>query len=450
MPTLKELVFGSASPGAEDQTGMIGADSLVDMETGRGTSADPTEVLTGGRNTRSDNVLLGIYRRSGFMQRIVHGPAKDAVREWFEIVPKADTPESKKKAADELQEAMAAFNVKKKLGEMLKWSRIYPRGSGLFFGVMLDNIEDQKLLSSPLPDTIRRLEYINVIDRPNTVSFEVRNTSQPTKRDYNKVDISLSGELVDPSRLVWWANDFITEDLEGLSTVNTAYGGVVAQDNALWSASHLMRVVSLVVLKSDAFVNMPKEKKLGFLARFKRLINTQSVVGIKEKEELERLNIQLTGLKEILDFIFENLSAISGIPKNVLLGRAHGVITAGEFDMLNYYAAISEFQQNVLEPIIRKIIDLFLRVENLAPYKTTKGDFSYDIEFKPLWKMSPDAQADIDKKRSETDKANIESGKISPEEARLEDPLTMHLGPFEADPDGEPSPEETGEEGGTE
>jgi len=425
---------------------MSAIDGFIDQTYGRGLSTDRTQRLEGGKGRRSDDAVLGLYRKNGFLQRIINSVAHDATREWFVATPK--NADKKTENFDEvLQQALLDHDVKGKVREMIKWMRVFSKGSGMFFGTHLDNAEEQRLIGEKLPDKIRKVDYLNVFDNPKRITIQIDNDQNPTKKDYNKPRLEIDGEKVHESRYVWMVNEFIAEDKEGLSVVDTVFDAVGAQDSALWSASTLMQMLSLLVFKSDAFVGLPPHEKGDFLSKMKSFLNTQGAVGVKENEELSRLDYKFSGLKDMFDFIFENMSGASGIPKNILLGRAHGVITAGEFDTINYYAMISQFQENVLEKPVRKIIDLFTRVEGSDLQKMSGGPgFEYTLDWEPLWKLDPVSQAEVNEKNANVDKINIETGKVAPEEARLEDENVRHLGPFEKEDEDRTQPPQEGTE----
>jgi uncharacterized protein len=135
-------------------------------------------------------------------------------------------------------------------------------------------------------------------------------------------------------------------------------------------------------------------------------------------------------MKEVFDFIIDNLAGVSEIPKSILLGKAHGVVTAGEYDTLNYYSKVAQFQENRARPIIDKIIDMIIREQRGEIWGALGGqvdDLDWDYEFNTLWVLDPAAQADVDLKNAQRDAADFTTGKATSSELRELDPRYSDL-----------------------
>ena len=409
---------------------MFGADALIDTITGRGGLSDRTQRLQGTYGRRTDDSLMRLYNSNGFVQRIVNAPAHDATRAGFTI--KSENTD----AAWELERRLKELDYKRKSRDLIKFARIYPKGALFYYGVDGARVQTSQQLWRELPPVINKLQYINVVERPSNFNLRIQNSTDATAPDYNQVSVTMAGRKVHESRYSWLCNEFNPEKLEGTSVVNTIFDAISAQDSALWSSSSIMQRLSLFVFVSSEFAALSPAEQDAFLARFRTWIDTQKVVGLKEGEDLKSIDYQFRGLKDIMDFIFQNLGGVSQIPVTVLLGRVQGVLTAAEEDTINYYAAVSQEQENKLEPIDRKTCDLLLREKDSPAQKAAGKDFQYDIEYNPLWKLSPTAQADVDKKNAERDQILIESGVIIPGEARELDPRLHHLDPLDESEEG--------------
>lgn len=410
----------------------IKLDSLIDPLTARGSSVDKTTRLIGKHTFNSNFKNLGIYIANGFVQNIVDQPAEDAVREWIEITATnngIEDQEIKKMIEDRITE----LGIQKQIKELIRYSRMYSKGSFLYFGILAHQVQKDEILSTPMPAKIKSIEFINVIDDPDSVTIQNLNKNDPTKKDYNQIKFSISGKEIHPSRITWLVNSFLPSADSGLSVIQIIQDAISAQDSGLWSVNSILQAMAIKIFKSDAIANLNITQKAELLAKIKHLMDTQSVFSLMQDEDFQMLTFKIEGMKEIFDFVFDNLSGLSRIPKMILLGKAHGVVTAGEFDTINYYAQIAKFQEIEIRPIIEKIIDLIIMEEKGEIWNYLNGNIEgvkVTFDFNSLWKLDPVSQADVDLKNAQRDQIDITVGKAGPEELRELDPRLEGLEPF--------------------
>ena len=395
-------------------------DTLTDPDTNRGSATlDRTQRLTGVKRFRSSREYRNLYECNGFIQNIVDQPAEDAVREWITIKTNRDEDLDISRM---IENRLTELGVREKMEELIKCSRIFSRGGMLYYGVLAGTPQTDEQLAKELPvETLSEIDFINVIDDMDKVSFRNKNTTDPTKKEYNEIEFSIHGRPVHPSRVSWLVNGFNYQNLDGMSVVGTIYDAIVAQDNALWSVSSLVGDMATKIFKSDLIANLSPEKQGELLAKLKHLMNTQSALTLTTKEDFNKLIYNVTGMKELFDFIFDNLSGVSRIPKNILLGKAHGVVTAGEYDTINYYAQVAKEQENKHRPIIEKIIDMIVREQKGEIWTELGGkveDLDWEFEFNPLWKLDPASQSTVDLSSAQRDQIDFLVGKAGPEELR--------------------------------
>jgi len=413
-------------------------DAYQDPLTGRGGSNDRTQRLQGGANVWGDQDLYDRYSSNGFMQRVIEAPADDSTRAGFEL-------ETKKQETNlYVQTRLKELGAKHVMREVVKHAGIYPKGCAAFIGVIAENLDDQINYWKPMPENIRRVDYINLLSEPGEFTVNVRRALHPTAKNYKEIYFTVQGVEVHQSRMIWVSNEFNTRTSMGISRVNTVWDAISAQDSALWSVSHLMQVLSMLVFKSDEFVTLPKEKQAAVLKKIREWIDTSSMMGVAKDEELGRVNVQLSGLGDILDFIFKSIAGATQMPVNILLGRVQGVLTSAEEDSINYYNSISEFQQDKLEPEWRKLIDLVVRERQGPAYSSMGGKLIYNIKFNTLWELSPSLKSEIEKRNSERDVLDTQSGKVkTPEELRGRDPYFSVLDQSQPAEDGDDESDDT-------
>jgi len=422
----------------------IKIDALVDPMTARGSSTDKTTRLIGNYKFKTNQQNLGMYIANGFVQNIVDQPAEDATREWIEVSAVYEDVENQE-IQEMVEDRIKELGIQEQIKNLIRYARLYSKGSFLYYGITAHQIQQGSILALPMPKAIKAIEFINVIDNPDKVIIQNLNKNNPTERDYNQMRFTIAGQEIHPSRLTWLVNSLIPSLETGLSIVQIINDAIVAQDSALWSTNSILMAMAVRIFKSDAIANLNITQKAELLAKIKHLMDTQSVFSLMQDESFEMLTFKIEGMKELFDFIFDNLAGLSRIPKLILLGKAHGVVTAGEFDTINYYAQIAKFQENDIRPIIEKIIDLIVREERGEIWKAVNGDIEnlkVEFEFNSLWKLDPISQADVDLKNSQRDQIEITLGKSSPEELRDIDSRYKGLEPFVMDRNFPPDLEE--------
>jgi phage-related protein (TIGR01555 family) len=414
-------------------------DGLYDPLTSRGDdTVDKVGRIRGNTTIISESVALSYYIGNGFAQNIADIPAEDATREGITI----ETDLDETKGVNELiYERMEELKIQSKMEDLVRYSRIYPKGSMLYYAVSGgDELQTDEMLKEPLPDKFKRIEFINVNDRMQNVKFRNQNQTDWTKENYNVFTLFTKGNEIHPSRYSWLVNSWIPEKQSGLSVMQTIREAMIAQANSLWSVATIMNTLAINIFKSDEIAMLDITQKAELLTKIKHLLITHSTMLLKNDESYEQLSFNADGVKEMYDFIFDNLGGVSRMPKNILLGKAHGVVTAGEYDTLNHYANISRFQELKLRPIYDKIIKLIIRESEGATYKAIGGqkDFTYSFTFNTLWKLDPLSESDTNLKNSQRDEIDYNIGKVSSFELRELDERYKHLDPFTTERPPEP------------
>lgn len=411
------------------------ADSLYDPLTSRGSSTDKTTRLIAKKIPRSYEQNKALYMANGFVQNIVGAPAEDATREWITITSNMDENENLN-IPTMIERRMRELKLQQKLNNLIRYSRMNSKGSFLYYQVKANQVQEGEILADPIPEDFSSIEYINVIEQSDNVTMQIENNYDWTKANYNQVKISIFGQEIHPSRLSWIVYKWLPSEMTGISIIQTINDAIVAQENGLWSITTLLNTMALNIFKSDEIADLSPEQKATLLAKIKHLMITFSAIALKNDESFEQLTLKVEGAKEIFDFIFDNLCGLAEQPKNIVLGKAHGVVTAGEYDTLNYYAKVGTLQENKLRDIIQKNIDMIVRETNGEIYNALNGnieDLEVEFTFDSLWQLDPLSKAEKDKKESERDQIDISIGKIAPEEARALDPRYKDLDPFETE-----------------
>lgn len=403
-------------------------DSLVNYGTGRGTSRDKLEGLRPHVRYISPDEARSWYAANGFIQNIIDEPAEDAVREWIEIRTNRDADLNISRL---IINRLDELNAREKLKELVRYSRLYAEGGFLYAGINATVPQTELVLATPRPAELNRIEFLNVFG-PDKVSI-VDNAVTPLSVDYHAKKYYIQGVSVHESRLKHLVRKYIHEYRMGISVVETILDAVKGQDTALWSVTSLIEEMAVWVFKSPEVKDMAPQKLAELISQMRSVLSTQSKIAIAEDEDIQRISGTDAGkgfLKELFDFIFENLSGMAHMPKSRLMGQSQGVITAGQYDLLSYYEKVSKFQENELRPILYWLIDMVISEREGAVYKALSGNIAgldWELDFKPLWKLAPDEQAKVELAQAQADQIYETTGVLTPSEIK-----TNRFGELEA------------------
>lgn len=231
---------------------------------------------------------------------------------------------------------------------------------------------------------------------------------------------------------------FFKENKTGRSDLDDCWEAVKSHNIASWSVSTLLFEMAVKIFKSPEVGKSLSGQKLSeFLQRLKLAVSTQSVMALNTGESFEKKIMQVNGLKEIFDWLTDNVSMASEIPQARLKGAAHGVLASGEYDKQSYFEKVGKEQTNTLNTPLNDTISLIIR-EKQGPVRNALGPkadsliplLDWEVKWNPLWELSPKDQIEIDLKRSQRDQIDIETGMITAEEARKLNPRYSNLEPL--------------------
>ncbi|MBE7413624.1 MAG: DUF1073 domain-containing protein [Leptospiraceae bacterium] len=392
-------------------------DSLVDVNTGMGTNTDKLTHLRPRATYLSSEECRSWYKSNGFIQNIVDAPAEDSVREWITIKTNKDELNISRIIENRLTE----LNVKNKLKNLIRFSRLYPEGGFLFYGVNSPIPQTSLNLKETLPDSIYRISYLNVFG-PDRVTITERKQS-PLEAEYHKPEIRIDGYPLHSSRFSWLCPFYMPEEQTGISIIETIMHAIIAQHTAVHSTTTMLYETGSKIFKSPKVETLPPKEMAEFVRKIRSVMSSQSTMAIAGDEEIKRLETNLggQGIKDLLEFIFDNLSGLARIPKSRLMGQAQGAIASGQYDLRSYYDDIARDQENDLRPILEKIIGLIVREQDGEIYKTLGGNVNsldWEFTFNPLWQLSEKEESEIELNQARADDIYLTRGVVGPNDVR--------------------------------
>ncbi|HMV45544.1 MAG TPA: DUF1073 domain-containing protein [Leptospiraceae bacterium] len=293
-------------------------DSFTDEMTGRGTKKDKLSQITANPTSYHPVDLRKFYQANGFIQNIVDGPADDATREWITIKTNRDDIKINRIIENRLLELKARAKIR----ELIRYMRMYNQGGILYYGVKCLVPQTDTQLTEPIQTPIQSLDFINVIppDRFNIYC----DLYDPLARGYGKSRIHINGIEIHPTRYSWLVNSLIPEEHNGISVIQTILDAILAQDTALWSVNSLIYELAVTVFKSKEVPNMKPAEVEEFLTTMKAVMSSQSAIALGSDEDLTKKTLSIPGVKELFEFIFDNLAGMAKMPKSRLMGQAQG------------------------------------------------------------------------------------------------------------------------------
>src|SRR5690606_10511437 len=240
--------------------------------------------------------------------------------------------------------------------------------------------------------------------------------------EFYRVHTGNSIFLVHESRLVGVSGDPLPAKLktrgipwQGRSAVELAFPAVIRyQEAARLAVSILQRKQQAVYgMKglADAIRNNLEaevQKRISLVDAVRGVLNT---VAVDSEDTYDLKDMNLAGVKDVLQELQVALSAETGIPVTILFGRSPGGLNAtGDADFDGYYEMIEGAQRTRLTPALERIISLIYAQRS---FSNPPDDWTIK------W---PALESPTDKEQAEVRKANAEA------EAREMDALDTAIG----------------------
>jgi hypothetical protein len=155
------------------------------------------------------------------------------------------------------------------------------------------------------------------------------------------------------------------------------------------------------------------QRRLQQMDMAKHILNT---ILLDEDETFERKTATTTGIDKLIETVLMALSAVTGIPVTLLMGKSPaGLQATGESDVRFYYDMVASEQEEKVQPEVERLIGL---IHGSSEYKGWKAPEGAPVEviFNPLWQPTEKEIAETRKTQAETDSMYIDRGVLLPEE----------------------------------
>lgn len=391
----------------------------------------------------TEQEATGYYLGNGFARRIVDIPPQEMVRAGFTIEGIDNKLlKSIMSRAEEL-DLLRIFN------DAMRWSRLHG-GSVLIYGV-----DDGGTLEEEMNPKGGKLEFLRVYDRhkakiwrrytdpqsplygmpelwqitPNGISTAVNTstsngTAQAVAGSYyvhaSRVHVFDGDSIPDDARNNnnGWGSSALQACIDEMKRLCRSHGWAEKLLERSQQAVHGIPNLSGTLAQRGGPENMQKRIIAVDMAR--NILNT---IVVDSLETYEVQTASLAGLPDVLDRFAEALSAVTGIPIYLLMGRSPGGLNAtGKSNENAWHALVASMQADILhKPLDRAVTYIRQGLEG-------GGDGGeYELKFNPLAVPSDTEQAEIDSKKAAAKKARMEettgyiaAGVLSTKEVREE------------------------------
>lgn len=358
------------------------------------------------------------YATGGLYGRVIDMPADKAVERGVEI--EGDDG----KIDDELDR----LNVMSALCDALRWAQLYG-GAGIVV------LADDGMLNEPLnPERIGQVEELRVFSLAE-ISVDGEKYADPTQRNYGmpiyyRVASGNAQFRVHESRLIEVSGDRLPTAMqmrgipwEGRSVAKRAYPAI---DHYLESQ---VLAVNILRRKQQAIYSMEGlgdavaagqeslvQKRINLVDQVRGILNTVAIDG---KDTYDIRDMNLAGIKEVMQEFQVALAAEVGIPVTILFGRSPGGLNAtGDADFDGYHEMVAQLQRTRLTPALERIVSILYAQRGMAAPE------SWTIKWNPLSTPTEKEAAEMRKTNADAEAQEMQAlmlaagtGAVSEDEA---------------------------------
>lgn len=403
-------------------------DSWVNTLTNVGTATGKTNVAF----VPNQNELLSLvdcenlYNFDGVAARICDAVPVHAMRGGFRVsTGDAEVETATATALDDL-------NTSELVTRAWTWARVYG-GGALYLG-----IDDGLAPDQPVDEArIRALRWMVDVDRRDLYPMTWENDpdsprfGQPVTYRLTRMGGTATETMtVHHTRIVRFEGVTPTRRRRlmlqgwGESVLQRAYLEMQAMRGAFAAAGVLIQESSQGVLKIKDLMDMMSSDTDDTMRRRLMLMDesrsiARSLLLDADGESYERVETgTLTGVADIMDRMVLLLSAVTGIPVTILMGKSPaGLNATGESDIRAWYDTIAADRAKMLDARLQRIVRVMLiSREGPTGGKVPEG---VGIKYPPLWQPTPSEEEDLRGKVATRDVQYIQSGVLTPEEVAV-------------------------------
>jgi uncharacterized protein len=388
---------------------------------GKANSKDKlTRQTPGVRRKLSHEDITALYADSRIVQNIIDIPAEDMTRNWFTLRMKDE------KLARDIMSKLADLKAKNAFKKMRSYERL--RGDGFIsLGVtqasnfnLADPLDMKKLYSVDYLHAFSSLKVNEFLINEDVFDIRYGQLEQLriNRASRNGIQAVESESSVHVSRLLHDQTRRLEDEYQGQSLLEPMYDILTVFDTSLWSVGQILHDFTFKVYKSKDIEYLSTEDKQQLSMIMDFMFRTEALAMIGADEELSKQTTSVSGIKDLLDFVWDLLAGAARMPKTVIKGQEAGTITGAQYDVMNYYSRIVADQENEMKPHLEKLIRMLLMSEKELGGRIDPDSLEWEIKFNPLWNVDSKTDAEIRKIVAETDSIYLTNGILTVDEIR--------------------------------
>ncbi|MEN3257796.1 DUF1073 domain-containing protein [Sodalis endosymbiont of Spalangia cameroni] len=339
---------------------------------------------------------LDLYARSGLLARVVDLPAEQAIAGGFDIANDHDRADDTFRRIELTQNMVKALKLARLTGGAAIVAQIAHSGD----------------LSEPLLASTGQLERLRVYDA-NSLTVKTRDTdmNSPTYGDPVQYNLTISNGgvvTVHRERLIGisGAEPLAESASEGIPWVGLPLPITLAQSVKRYE--DMLALSEEVLRRKQQGVHRMEGLKEAIAAQHEDVVrarlafvddarNIRNSVAVDAADDYTVIDLQVSGIKDLIDEAQFAICAESGIPATILFGRTpSGLNSTGDNELRIYYDWLNSLRTHKAQKIIEWAIGLYNRQRGVSPIT------DWDIIWQPLGKPSEKEQAEIDERAANT------------------------------------------------
>lgn len=398
-------------------------DGYMNMLNKWGTAQDNSEAYKFQAEEIVDDMeLIKLYEGNGLFTKIINRPSEEAIKHGFDI------DYGDENIAEYVEHKLDELNFEEKFVTAEKWARLF--GGSII--VML--VDDGRGLEESLDwNNIRSIDELRVFERSivqpdytSLYSFDFEDTinrpfGQPLYYDvfslyghfrvhYTRCLIFKNGTLPEHTSNAifrhWGIPEYVKIKRALRETVTSHSDGVKLLERSVQAIYKMKNLANM--LATDEGENAVI-RRMQVIDMARGILNSLAIDA--EGEEYDFKNLQMSGIKDIIDSTCNMLSAVTDIPQTILFGRSPaGENSTGKSDLENYYNMIESIQKMNMKANSRKVIDLIL-LEGKRKCHIDKI-LQYKVKFAKLWSLSEKEQAEVEQSKAATELSKAQTAQI--------------------------------------
>jgi len=279
------------------------------------------------------------------------------------------------------------------------------------YGILLlgfDDVKSPAEFAKPVASGKRKLLYVKPLGEGNAkISTYVTNAKDPRFGMVEKYNVMYGnpGEVttttnlvVHHSRVIHVTQELLVSEIEGTPVLQSVWNRLMDLEKLVGGSAEMFwrgaRPGYQGKVRDDYTITPTTEE--GLEAQLNEFENNMRRILVNEGIDLEALAPQVSDPINHVDIQIQMISAITGIPKRILIGSERGELSSDQ-DVVGWYNVIqTRREEHAEEHIIRPFVDRMIEYGILPPPTTE----DYQIMWVDLFAASDKEQAEIGRIRA--------------------------------------------------